>query len=179
MEVPRTWRPVRVSSPCGTLEEDEGHSRSRAEEGVYSVYLQAGGWALAPVVERTFIGGRWTPDAYRTGEPAPPPRRRTPIYAANGRNYENLFLPLSVAVTGARPVTLGRCEVPRRNGVVHAGHLLLRTQMFLFLPLPHPFPPVPTNLVRSNIKAATNVARPQPRTPLLCRQSHRNALLTD
>ena len=56
------------------------------------MYLQAGGWARAPVVETTFIGGRWTPDAYRTGEPAP--GRWKPIYAANGRNYENLFLPL-------------------------------------------------------------------------------------
>ena len=43
MEVPRTRRPVRVSSPCGTLEEDEGHSRSRAEEGVYVQCVLAGG----------------------------------------------------------------------------------------------------------------------------------------
>ena len=67
MEVPWTWRAVRVSSPCGTLEEDEGGSQSQSG-GRRRVYLQAGGWARAraPVVETTFIGGRWTPDAYRT-----------------------------------------------------------------------------------------------------------------
>ena len=151
-----------------------GHSRSRAGGGGCTCRQEGG-------------RGRWwwkqhllAADGHRTrtgreSPRLPPDGRWKPIYAANGRNYENLFLPLSVAAP--RPVALGRCEVvPRRNGVVHAGHLLLlRAQMFLSLPAPS----LPTNLVRSNIKAATNVARPQPRTPLLCRQSHRNALLTD
>ena len=137
------------SGPCGTL--DEGHCRSGAGgDGVHggnNIYWRQ--------MDTGRTNGR-TEGGWEGGTGESP----TLLCTSNGRNYENLFLPLSRPIA----IALERCEVRcTLLRVLCWSSPPARAYVFVpsFLPSfrSSAAPSHPTNLVRRNIKAVTNVAR--------------------